>query len=153
MPYPAPSYDDQNVFAKILRGEMPCHRVYETADVLSFMDIMPRAPGHALVIPKAPVRGLLDAPGETLGILYQAVQIVGRASRDAFNADGLTIQQFNEAAGGQIVFHMHVHVLPRHDGVKLDPPGTMADPDVLAGNAEKLRTALTANGVDLGFSV
>ena len=112
MPQTIP-YDPANVFAKILRGEMPCTRVYEDADTLAFMDIMPRCDGHTLVLPKAPVRNILDATPAQLAVTMRTTQIVSRAVMQAFGAPGVTIQQFNESAGGQVVFHLHVHVLPR----------------------------------------
>ena len=128
-----PSYDPQNIFAKILRGELPCHKVYEDDKVLAFLDIMPRAPGHTLVLPKAPARNLLDAAPEDLAAVAQA----------AFSADGITIQQFNEGAGGQVVFHLHVHVIPRKAGVAMKPPASEKEkPEVLSGNALKLAAAL-----------
>jgi len=139
------TYDDNNVFAKILRGELPCHKVYETERVLAFMDIMPRGEGHVLVIPKAKARNILDAEPEDLAELAKAVQVVARAAKEALFADGLTIQQFNESAGGQVVFHLHVHVIPRFEGVPLKPhTGQMEADDVLAGHAEKIRAALNA---------
>jgi histidine triad (HIT) family protein len=139
------TYDDSNVFAKILRGELPCHKVYETEHVLAFMDIMPRGDGHVLVIPKAKARNILDVKPDDLAELSKAVQVVARAAKEAFSADGLTIQQFNESAGGQVVFHLHVHIIPRFEGVPLKPhTGEMAPNDVLAGFAEKLRAALKA---------
>lgn len=140
-------YDSDNIFAKILRGEMPCHKVFENGDTFAFLDIMPRADGHTLVIPKNPSRNLLDVTLEDLSKLMASVQHVGRAAMKAFNAEGLTIQQFNEAAGGQVVFHLHFHILPRHDGVALRPPGTMADNDLLAKHAEQLRAALAELGI------
>lgn len=137
------AYDPQNIFAKILRGEMSCHKVYETDAVLVFMDIMPRGEGHCLVIPKTPARNFLDASPEQLADVAQATQIVARAAMKAFAADGVTIQQFNEAAGGQVVFHLHVHVIPRFDGVALRPhTGQMADQAALAEHAEKIRESL-----------
>lgn len=140
------AYDDGNVFAKILRGELPCERVYEDEHTLAFMDIMPRADGHCLVIPKAPARGLLDAAPESLEAVIRTVQLVGRAAREGLRADGLTIQQFNEPAGGQVVFHLHVHVLPRWDGVPLRPhTGEMAAREALAGHAAAIRAALPAS--------
>jgi histidine triad (HIT) family protein len=139
------TYDDTNVFAKILRGELPAHKVYETDRVLAFMDIMPRADGHALVIPKVQARTILDIAPDDLAELIKAVQLVAKASKQAFAADGLTIQQFNESAGGQIVFHIHFHIIPRHGGTSLRPhTGQMADQAVLAANAEKLRKAIGA---------
>jgi histidine triad (HIT) family protein len=137
------TYDDNNVFAKILRGELPCHKVYETDRVLAFMDVMPRGDGHVLVIPKAKARNLLDIEPDELPELAKAVQVVGKAAKAALSADGLTIQQFNESAGGQVVFHIHFHVIPRFEGVALKPhTGEMEKPDVLAGLAEKIRAAL-----------
>ena len=138
-------YDDQNVFAKILRGEIPSQRVYEDEDVIVIMDVMPQGTGHALVVPKAPSRNLLDADPGTLAPVIRAAQRVARAAMRAFAADGVTITQFNEAPAGQSVFHLHVHVIPRFDGVPLRPhTGKMEDQAVLAANAEKLRKALAA---------
>lgn len=137
-------YDPANVFARILRGELPCHKVDETADILAFMDIMPRVDGHALVIPKVACRNLLDAPAATLGTLMAATQRVARAAKIAFAADGIQIAQYNEAPAGQVVFHLHWHVLPVHAGVALRPPGVMGDPQVLAGHAARLRAALVS---------
>jgi histidine triad (HIT) family protein len=136
------AYDDGNVFARILRGEIPCHKVYEDEATLAFMDIMPRGEGHTLVIPKAPARNILDADPQALADVIKTVQKVARAVKQAFSADGVTIQQFNEAAGGQVVFHLHVHVIPRFEGVAMKPPGTMGDPEALARNANKIRAAL-----------
>ncbi|HSP24814.1 MAG TPA: HIT family protein [Saliniramus sp.] len=137
------AYDPQNIFAKILRGEMSCHKVYETDAVLAFMDIMPRGDGHCLVIPKSPARNLLDASPEQLAEVAQATQVVARAAIEALGADGCTIQQFNESAGGQVVFHLHVHVIPRFEGVAMKPhTGQMADHGVLAQQAEKIAAAI-----------
>ena len=138
----SPTYEPDNIFAKILRGEMPCCKVYEDDVALAFMDIMPRAEGHTLVIPKTPARGLLDMPADALGPYMQRVQKVAAAAKSAMRADGLTLQQFNETAGGQVVFHLHFHILPRWDGVALKPPGTMADKAVLEANAAKIRAAI-----------
>lgn len=136
-------YDPSNVFARIMRGELPSQTVYEDAETLALMDIMPRADGHVLVIPKAACRNVLDAPADALKAVALTVQKLSRAVKAAFAADGVTIQQFNEAAGGQVVFHLHVHVMPRHDGVSLRPhTGAMEKPEVLASNAEKIRMAL-----------
>jgi len=138
------AYDPNNIFAKILRGEMPCYKVYEDNKTLAFLDIMPRAPGHALVLPKAPVRNILDASPDDLAHVITTVQKIARASMELFGADGVTIQQFNESAGGQVVFHLHVHVIPRQSGVALKPPASVKEaPDVLAQQAKKLTTALT----------
>jgi histidine triad (HIT) family protein len=137
------SYDDSNIFAKILRGEIPAHKVYEDESALVFMDVMPQAPGHTLVVPKAPCRNILDADPQVLAALAPLVQRVARAVKSAFEADGVTVVQFNEPASGQTVFHLHFHVIPRHDGVPLMPHGRdMEKPDVLAAHAEKVRNAL-----------
>jgi histidine triad (HIT) family protein len=137
------SYDPANIFAKILRGELPAHTVYEDAETLAIMDIMPRADGHVLVIPKAACRNVFDAPADALKSVALTTQKLARAVKTAFSADGVTIQQFNEAAGGQVVFHLHMHVMPRHDGVALRPhTGAMEKPDILTANAEKIREAL-----------
>ena len=137
------AYETDNIFAKILRGEIPCHKVHEDEDTIVIMDVMPQAPGHALVIPKAASRNMLDAAPMTLGAVIAVAQRVARAAVKAFEADGISIMQFNEAAGGQSVFHLHMHVVPRHDGVALKPhTGQMEDPAVLAANADKLRAAL-----------
>ena len=117
-----PSYDPNNIFAKILRGELPCYKVYEDDKVLAFLDIMPRSPGHTLVLPKAPARNILDVDGEDLAHVMTTAQRVAKAAMKAFSADGITIQQFNEGAGGQVVFHLHVHVIPRKVGVTMKPP-------------------------------
>ncbi len=137
------AYDDSNIFAKILRGEIPSHRVYEDDDTIAMMDVMPQGTGHTLVLPKAPSRNLLDADPATLGKLMQTVQKIASAVKTAFEADGVMVVQYNEAASGQTVFHLHVHVIPRFAGVPLKPhTGTMEDPQVLATNAEKVRRAL-----------
>lgn len=139
------AYDTDNVFAKILRGEIPAHKVLEDDDLIAFMDVMPQAPGHVLVVPKSPSRNLLDADPAVLAKLLPAVQRIARAVKTAFAADGVSVFQYNEAAGGQSVFHLHIHVVPRHDGVPLKPhSGKMEDGQVLAANAEKVRAALSA---------
>ena len=137
------SYDANNVFAKILRGEMPAYKVYEDAETLAFMDIMPRCNGHTLVIPKTPARNVLDATPSQLAACMATVQKVATAQIKAFGAGGITIQQFNEKVGGQEVFHLHYHVLPRHAGVVLQPhTGRIEDKALLEANAEKIRSAL-----------
>lgn len=138
-----PDYDEDNIFAKILRGEIPCHKVIENDDFIAFMDVMPQAPGHTLVVPKAPSRNLLDAESDVLEKLLPFTQRIALAARKAFAADGISIMQFNEAAGGQTVFHLHMHVIPRHDGVPLKRhEGGMEKGEVLMANADKLRKAL-----------
>ena len=137
------AYDPQNIFAKILRGEIPCHKAYEDEHVLAFMDIMPRSPGHCLVIPKAPARNLLDIEPTALSALIERVQRVAQAAKTALNADGITLQQFSEAAGGQEVFHLHFHILPRWDGVRMQaPPAPKGDMATLAEHAAKIRSAM-----------
>jgi histidine triad (HIT) family protein len=137
------AYDDSNIFARILRGEIPSHRVYEDDRVVAFLDVMPQGAGHTLVLPKAASRNILDADPATLGPLMAAVQKVARAVKAAFDADGITILQYNEAAGGQSVFHLHFHVIPRFDGEPLKRhSGEMEKPEILAANAEKIRKAL-----------
>src|SRR5919204_5708798 len=113
------AYDSNNVFAKILRGELPAQKVYEDAETLAFMDIMPRCEGHMLVIPKTPARNVLDASPAQLAACMRTVQKVAAAAMKAFGAAGITLQQFNEPAGGQVVFHLHFHILPRSEGVSL----------------------------------
>ena len=138
-----PGYDPNNVFAKILRGELPAHKVYEDDKTFAFLDIMPRAPGHTLVIPKVPVRNLLDIAPDDLAHLIKATQTIARAAVKVFAADGLTVQQFNEPAGGQVVFHLHIHVIPRKIGVALKPPASFKEePSVLSDQALKLAAAL-----------
>jgi histidine triad (HIT) family protein len=140
------SYDPNNVFAKILRGELPCHKVYEDERAFAFLDIMPRAPGHTLVIPKAPARNILDVSPEDLTHLAKVTQRVARAAVAVFAADGITIQQFNEPAGGQVVFHLHVHVIPRKEGAALKPAASFKeDPLVLADHARRLAAGLNAS--------
>ena len=138
-----PSYDPQNIFAKILRGELPCYKVYEDDKVLAFLDIMPRAPGHTLVIPKAPARNILDISPDDFAHVARAAHKISAAAMKALKADGITVQQFNEPAGGQVVVHLHMHVMPRHDGVALLPPASKKeDGKVLEENAAKLKAAL-----------
>ncbi|MCR9127539.1 MAG: HIT family protein [Rhodobacteraceae bacterium] len=138
------SYDDTNIFARILRDEIPSVRVFEDDDTLVFMDIMPRADGHCLVIPKTACRNVLDATPAQLAACMATTQRIARAVMAAFDATGVTLQQFNETDGGQEVFHLHFHVLPRHAGLSLRPPGKMEDMAVINANAEKIRAALAA---------
>ena len=138
------SYDDTNVFAKILRGELPSHKIYEDDETFALMDIMPRGDGHCLVIPKKASRNIFDADPDSLAAVMRTTQKLARAVMKAFSADGVTVQQFNEPAGGQVVFHLHFHIIPRFEGVALRPhTGQMEKPDILAANAEKIRAALT----------
>ena len=139
------TYDPGNIFGKILRGEIPATKVYEDADALVIMDAMPQAPGHVLVIPKAASRNLLDADPAVLARIMPAVQKMARAVKSAFAADGIVVMQFNEAPAGQTVFHLHIHVIPRHEGVPLRQHARgMEAPEVLAANAAKIKTALAS---------
>ncbi|WP_108659760.1 HIT family protein [Acuticoccus kandeliae] len=138
------AYDPQNIFAKILRGELPCEKIYEDEATIVIMDIMPRTTGHALVIPKAPSRNVLDIAPADLAACVATVQRIAKAGMKAFGADGMTVQHFVEGAGGQVVFHTHWHVLPRFEGVALRPhTGEMAPADEIRAAADKLRAALS----------
>ena len=133
------AYDSNNIFAKILKGEIPSYRVYEDEHTVAFMDVMPQSPGHTLVLPKSPSRNMLDADPASLQHAISVVQKVAIAVQEAFDADGVYIAQFNEPAAGQTVFHLHFHVIPRHEGVALKPhSGKMEDGAVLAENAKKI---------------
>ena len=137
------AYDTNNIFAKILRSELPCHKLYEDDETFVMMDIMPRGNGHCLILPKKPFRNILDVDEKTLGAVYATVAKMSKTVMKAFGADGVTVQQFNEPAGGQVVFHMHVHVIPRFDGVAMrSHTGEMEDEGVLTANAEKIRAHL-----------
>ena len=138
-----PNYDPNNIFAKILRGELPCYKVYEDDKAFAFLDIMPRAPGHTLVLPKAAARNILDVTPGDLAHVMTVAQKIAKAAIKAFGADGITVQQFNEGAGGQVVFHLHVHIIPRKSGVAMKPPASEKEkPDVLGEHAKKLAAAL-----------
>lgn len=140
-----PAYDPNNIFAKIIRGELPSHKVYEDERVLVFLDIMPRAPGHALVIPKSAARNILDVDPDDLAHVARIAQKVARAGMQVFSADGVTVQQFNENAGGQVVFHLHVHVIPRQEGIAMKPPASEKEkPEILADQAKKLSDAMAS---------
>ena len=139
----SPVYDPNNIFAKILRGEAPCVKVFEDEVAFAFMDIMPRAEGHLLVIPKTPARNFLDLPAAELARFMPSVQKLGKAAMAGMAADGLSVMQFNESAGGQVVFHLHFHILPRWTGVELRPPaGPIEKSEKLAANAAKIAEAL-----------
>ena len=137
------AYDSNNIFAKILRGEIPCYKVYEDDRALAFLDIMPRAPGHALVLPKAQVRNILDADPDDFAHVMKVAQKIAQVSVNVFGADGVTLQQFSESAGGQVVFHLHVHVIPRKQGIALKAPASIKEaPEVLKEQAARLAAAL-----------
>jgi histidine triad (HIT) family protein len=140
---PMTSYDDQNLFAKILRGEIPAYKVFENQHTLAFMDIMPRSPGHTLVIPKAPARGLLDIGADDFAEVARTTKRIAVAAVKAFEADGVIIQQFSEAASGQVVFHLHMHVMPCTAGVELLPAQSrQQDASILKEHATRLIAAL-----------
>ena len=139
------AYDPDNIFAKILRGEIPCHKIYEDDDALAFLDIMPRSEGHTLVITKTPATNLFDIAPDDLCRLMKVVQTLAPELRDAVGADGVLIQQFNGAAAGQTVFHIHLHIVPIKAGVPLKPhAGQTADHAALAATAEKIKKKLSA---------
>jgi histidine triad (HIT) family protein len=138
------AYDPDNIFARILRGELPAAKVFEDDHALAFLDLFPQSPGHTLVLPKAPARNLLDIDPDTLRELIVRVQRVAVAVRETVQPDGLTISQFNGAAGGQSVFHLHVHIIPRWEGRPLAGHGSTgkADADELASLAEAISARL-----------
>ena len=137
------AYDPGNIFAKIIKGEIPSHKVYEDADVFVMMDIFPQSKGHLLVIPKAPSRNLLDANAEVLGRAIAQVQRLARATMAALEPDGIRIAQFNEAPAGQTVFHLHFHIIPVYEGVELGRHGGgKADDTELAAQAKAIAAAL-----------
>jgi histidine triad (HIT) family protein len=136
-------YDPSNIFAKILRGEIPCHKIFEDDHTLAFMDVMPQVEGHCLVIPKQASRNLLDADPKVLGHLMTTTQKVAAAAMKTFNADGVQIRQYNEDVAGQRVFHLHFHILPMKEGVQLRAhAGKMADHAMLKEHANKIKSAL-----------
>lgn len=137
------AYDNDNIFAKILRGDMPAVSVYEDDATLAFMDVMPQAPGHTLVIPKAAAENLYDLPEAAGAAVLRTVQKLAPAVRDAMGADGIMINQFNGPAAGQTVFHFHMHIVPRYDGVPLRRhTGDMENMELLEEQAAKIRAAL-----------
>ena len=136
-------YDNQNIFAKILRGEIPSYKVYENDHTFAFLDIMPRSPGHTLVIPKAPARGLLDISADDFAQVARTTKKIAVAAVKTFQADGVIIQQFSEPASGQVVLHLHMHIMPMREGVELLPAQTVKeDPSVLEQHAARLIAAL-----------
>ena len=138
------SYDSDNIFAKILRGEMPCVKVYEDGHTLGFMDVFPQSRGHMLVIHKqAKARNLLDVSHADLCNIMNSVQKLARAAEQALNPDGIIVTQFNGAPAGQTVYHLHVHIIPKYEG-GLTPhaSGGMADMNELNAIADKIKSAL-----------
>jgi histidine triad (HIT) family protein len=139
------TYDPNNVFAKILRGEIPSHRVYEDAHTLAFMDVMPQSDGHTLVIPKEAAANFFDLSPGMAAHLIQTTQKVARAVKTAMNAPGVMLVQLNGADAGQTVFHIHFHIVPRWSGLELKFHARgMADPAVLKAHAERIKAALGA---------
>jgi len=137
------AYDQNNIFAKILRGEATAHKVYEDDATLAIMDVMPQAEGHTLILPKQSAENLFDLDKVTMTALLSTAQTVGAAVRTAFAADGIRLMQFNGAAAGQSVFHFHIHIIPCHEGRSLGRhAGGMADNQVLAEHAKRIRAAL-----------
>lgn len=136
------AYQPENIFARILRGELPAHKVFEDEVVLAFLDVMPQSNGHTLVIPKLPVRGMIDMPPDAWGPYMTRVQMVAAAVKKGMEAEGLTLRQYEGAAGGQTVFHLHFHIIPRWIGEPLRRHGdSMEKEDVLKANATKIRAA------------
>ncbi|MDN4986534.1 HIT family protein [Bradyrhizobium arachidis] len=137
------AYDSQNVFAKILRGEIPCFEVFRDDRSFAFLDIMPRSPGHTLVIPRAPARGILDIADDDLAAVARTAKRIAVAGMKAFDAEGIILQQFSEPASGQVVFHLHMHVMPVRAGVELLPAQTRKeDMAVLADHAKRMIVAI-----------
>jgi histidine triad (HIT) family protein len=137
------AYDRNNIFAKILRQEIPAHRVYEDAHTLAFMDVMPQSAGHALVIPKAEAEDIFDLEPEALEHLTRTTQRVAHGVRKAFDPPGVMIAQLSGAAAGQSVFHIHFHVIPRYHGIDMKLHAReMEKPEVLAEHARRLHEAL-----------
>ena len=137
------TYDPNNIFAKVLRGELPSHKIYEDDDTLAFLDIMPRSEGHVLVVTKEKATDLFDVSPQALAKLMAVVQKLSPRIQEAVGADGVLIAQFNGAAAGQTVFHLHVHIIPRKEGTELKPhAGIMADQAQLTATAEKIKKKL-----------
>jgi histidine triad (HIT) family protein len=137
------SYDTNNVFAKILRGEIPAFKVYEDDHALAFMDVMPQSEGHTLVIPKTHARNFFDIEPQALAELIKSTQHVAKAVQKAFKPDGMRIIQFNEPAAGQTVFHIHFHIVPCYEGQALKGHSRdMADKTVLAEHAERIKRVI-----------
>jgi histidine triad (HIT) family protein len=136
------AYDSSNIFARILRGEVPAHKVFEDEHTLAFMDVMPQSDGHTLVIPRSPAENLFDLPPEALSATILTTQRVARAVKKAFNPPGVMLVQLNGAAAGQSVFHIHFHIVPRYEGLDLRfHARDMADPKLLADHAARVRAA------------
>jgi len=138
-----PAYEPDNIFAKIIKGDLPAYKVYEDDKTVAFLDIMPRTPGHTLVLPKSAARNILDVAPDDLAHVMKVAQKIAVAGMKVFEADGVTLQQFNEPAGGQVIFHLHIHVMPRKTGKPMKPPASEKEkPEVLEAQAKKLKAAL-----------
>jgi len=136
-------YDPDNIFAKILKGEMPCVKVYEDEHVLAFMDLFPQAPGHTLVVPREPVRNALEMTDGALQAAIVRVKRIANAVKTALEPDGIVITQFNGAPAGQTIFHVHFHIIPRMEGVALGAHGGgQADTDELQKQADRIAAAI-----------
>ena len=138
-------YDNENIFAKILRGEMPCVKVFEDEIALSFMDVFPQSEGHTLVVPKSvTARNFLDLPSENVGVYMERVHTLAKAVEKAFNPDGIIITQFNGALAGQTVFHLHFHIIPCFEGQSVGRHGKtgMADVEHLGKLADQISATL-----------
>jgi histidine triad (HIT) family protein len=137
------AYDTTNIFAKILRGEIPCVKVYEDGKTLAFMDVMPEADGHVLVVPKEPAENILDLSSDGMAAMMATTQKVAKAVDKALKPGGILLKQYNRAPAGQSVFHVHFHIVPRHENVPLAPHGkVMVEASVLDPIAAKIRSAL-----------
>ena len=137
------AYDPKNIFARILRGEVPAHKVYEDGSTIAILDVMPQADGHTLIIPKAEAENLFDLDPAMAEAVMRVGQCVAVAAQQVFRPEGITLMQFNGAEAGQTVFHFHLHVIPRYAGQPLRAHGRgFADPALLTEQAERLRTAL-----------
>ena len=137
------AYDSDNIFAKIIRGEIPAFKVYEDDATLAFMDVMPQSPGHTLVIPKTPAENLFDLELASATAVLKTTQLVAGAVLEAFKADGVMLNQFNGPVAGQTVFHFHMHIVPRYEGVPLRRhTGDMENSEVLEEQATRIRALL-----------
>ena len=137
------AYDNSNIFAKVLRGEIPCVKVHEDARTLAFMDVMPESEGHVLVVPKEPAENILDLSADGLAAMMATTQKIAKAVDRAIQPDGILLKQYNRAAAGQSIFHVHFHVVPRWEGVGLAPHGkVMVDAAKLEPIAAKIRSEL-----------
>ena len=137
------AYDQSNIFAKILRGEIPCVKVYEDGKTLAFMDVMPEADGHVLVVPKEPAENILNLSADGMAAMMATTQKVAKAVDKALKPGGILLKQYNRAPAGQSVFHVHFHIVPRQEGVPLAPHGkVMVQAAVLEPIAAKIRSKL-----------